>query len=162
MDTPGDFFPRKKLCDKIAQPDGLTLLAIRSDEGRKSRERAHLANAGEFNCRYLTCQISAILYADRSDRCTDRYTENTWRFSPIAAIGVRVKLASVSPATATKTSPETINLFHLCHFAIISQSTHSTSTETANYPVTKLVGMAFKLRKKMKLSSRCAHVLKKS
>ena len=34
----------------------------------ESRERAHLANAGEFNRRYLTCQISAILYADRGDR----------------------------------------------------------------------------------------------
>ena len=31
-------------------------------------ERAHLTNAGEFNRRYLTCQISAILYADRNDR----------------------------------------------------------------------------------------------
>ena len=30
--------------DKIAQPDGLTSLAIHSDECRKSRERAHLAN----------------------------------------------------------------------------------------------------------------------
>ena len=54
--------------DKIAQPDGLTLLAIRSDERRKSRERANIANAGGFNRRYLTCQISAILYADRGDR----------------------------------------------------------------------------------------------
>ena len=35
---------------------------------KKSRERAHLANAGEFNRRYLTCQISAILYADLGDR----------------------------------------------------------------------------------------------
>ena len=58
----------QKSCDKIAQPDGLTLLAIRSDERRKSRERAHLVNAGEFNRRYLTCQISAILYANRGDR----------------------------------------------------------------------------------------------
>ena len=56
------------LCDKIAQPDGLALLAIRSNKRRKSRERAHLANAGEFNRRYLTCQISAILYSDRGDR----------------------------------------------------------------------------------------------
>ena len=55
-------------CDKIAQPDGLVFLAIRSNDSRKSRERAHLANAGEFNRRYLTCQISAILYADRGDR----------------------------------------------------------------------------------------------
>ena len=57
----------EKSCDKIAQPDWLTLLAIRSDECRKSRERAHEANAGEFNRRYLTCQISAFLYADRGD-----------------------------------------------------------------------------------------------
>ena len=55
-------------CDKIAQPDGLALLAIRSNKRRKSRERAHLANAGEFNRRYLTCQISAILYAAGSRR----------------------------------------------------------------------------------------------
>ena len=55
-------------CDKIVQPDGLTLLAIRSDERRKSRGGADLANAGEFNGRYLICQISAILYADRGDR----------------------------------------------------------------------------------------------
>ena len=54
--------------DKIAQPDGLTLLEIRSDERRKSQERTNLANAGEFNCRYLTCQISAILNVNRSDR----------------------------------------------------------------------------------------------
>ena len=59
----------EKSCDKIAQPDWLTLVAIRSDERKKSRERAHLANSGEFNRRYLTCQISAILYADRGDRC---------------------------------------------------------------------------------------------
>ena len=74
-DTPGDFFRQSRRCgsfenscDKIAQPDGLALLAIRSNERRKSRERAHLANAGEFNCRYLTCQISAILCADRDRR----------------------------------------------------------------------------------------------
>ena len=69
-DTLGDFFRRSQRCgsfenscDKIAQPDGLTLLAIRSNDRRKSRERAHLANAGEFNRRYLTCRISAILIA---------------------------------------------------------------------------------------------------
>ena len=85
-DTTGDFFRRsrrcgtstlfpgsidgrfEKSCDKIPQPDWLTLLEIRSDERRKPRERAHLANAGKFNRRYLTCQISAILCADRGDR----------------------------------------------------------------------------------------------
>ena len=34
----GDVAVSKSHCDKIAQPDGLTLLAIRSDERRKSRE----------------------------------------------------------------------------------------------------------------------------
>ena len=74
-DTPGDFIRRsrrcgscEKSCDKIAQRDGLTSLAIRSDERRKSRERAHLANAGEFNRRHLTSLISAFLYADRGYR----------------------------------------------------------------------------------------------
>ena len=73
-DTPGDFFRRSRrcdsfenLCDKIAQPDRLTLLAIRRNDRTKSRERPHLANAGEFNRRYLTCKIS-ILYADLGDR----------------------------------------------------------------------------------------------
>ena len=49
--TPGDFFRRSRRCgsfenscDKKAQPDGLALLAIRSNKRRKSRERAHLAN----------------------------------------------------------------------------------------------------------------------
>ena len=54
----------EKSCDKNAQPDWLILLVIRSDERRKSRKRA----LGEFNRRYLTCQISAILDADRGDR----------------------------------------------------------------------------------------------
>ena len=58
--------------DKIAQ-------RIRSNDNTKSQERAHLANAGKFNRRYLTCQISAIFCGDR---------RHTWRFSSIAAIGV--------------------------------------------------------------------------
>ena len=49
-------------------------------------------------------------------------------------------------ATATKTSPENIYLFHLCYFAIIS--TRSTFTKMVNYPGTKLVGVAYMLRKK--------------
>ena len=69
---PGHFRVRgrhfEKSCDKIIQPDCLTLVAIHSDERKKPREWAHLANAGEFNRPYLTCQISAILYADRVDR----------------------------------------------------------------------------------------------
>ena len=91
-DTLGDLFRRSRRCgsfenscDKIAQPDGLAFLAIRSNKHRKSRERAHLANPDEFNRRYLTSQISAILaIGENRSRCTG----HTWRFSPIAAIGV--------------------------------------------------------------------------
>ena len=82
----------EKSCDKIAQPDLLTLLAIRSDERRKSRERTYLANAGEFNRRYLTCQISAILYTDRGDR---RKSQSL----PLAYIAIFcIKSPGVSPA----------------------------------------------------------------
>ena len=54
--------------DKIAQPDWLTLLVIHGDECRESQKWAHLAIGGEFNHQYLTCQISAILYANHGDR----------------------------------------------------------------------------------------------
>ena len=67
---------------------------------------------------------------------------------------------AATTVTATKTSPENITLFHLCFFAIISTSSYY--GETANYPGTKLVGVAFKLRKKMKTSPSCAHVLQKT
>ena len=50
----------EKSCDKIAPPDWFTLLAIRSNE--------RTGALGEFNRWYLTCQISAISYADRGDR----------------------------------------------------------------------------------------------
>ena len=53
-----------------------------------------------------------------------------------------------------------MSLFHLCYFAIIS--TRSTFTIMANYPETKLVGVAYKLRKKMKNSPPCVHVLHKT
>ena len=59
-----------------------------------------------------------------------------------------------------KTSPENISLFHLCYFAIISTS--STLTKMANYPGTKLVGVAYNLRKKTKNSPLCVHVLQKT
>ena len=39
----------EKSCDKITQPDWLTLVVICSDECKKSWEWAHLANAGKFN-----------------------------------------------------------------------------------------------------------------
>ena len=55
---------------------------------------------------------------------------------------------------------ENVPLSYLCYFAIIS--TRSTSTETANYPGTKLVGVAFKLRNKMKTSPSFVHVLHKT
>ena len=115
-DTPGDFFRRSRRCgtstlfpgsiegrfenscDKTAQPDWLTSLAIRRDECRKSRERAHLVNAGEFNRRYLIYQISAILYADRGDL---RKSQSLHR-PPLAIFADRgdrrIKSPGVSPA----------------------------------------------------------------
>ena len=50
----------------------------------------------------------------------------------------------------SKASPENITLFHVCYVAIIS--TRLTSPETENYAGTKLVGVAFSLRKRMKHS----------
>ena len=41
-------------------------------------------------------------------------------------------------------------------------STRSTFTKMANYPGTNLVGVAYKLRKKMKNSPPCVHILHKS
>ena len=65
-----------------------------------------------------------------------------------------------SPNYQARTLPENISLFHLCYFAIIS--TRSTFTKMANYPGTKLAGVAYKLRKKMKNSPSCVHVLHKT
>ena len=51
-------------------------------------------------------------------------------------------------ATPTKTSPVKyiiLTLFHFCYFVI--SLTGSTSTETANYPGTKLVVVAFQVKK---------------
>ena len=56
--------------------------------------------------------------------------------------------------TETKTLLENMASFYLCYFAIIS--TYSTYTKTANYPGTKLVGVVFELRKRMKNSPSCA------
>ena len=69
-------------------------------------------------------------------------------------------LKAATTATATKTSPENITLFHYCLFSIIS--TRSTSTEMVNYPGTTFVGVAFKLPNKMKNSPSCVHVLHKT
>ena len=44
------------------------------------------------------------------------------------------------------------NFISLCYFAIIS--TRSTFTKMANYPGTKLVGVAYKVRKTMEIHRR--------
>ena len=62
-------------------------------------------------------------------------------------------------ATATKTVLENLHSFHLCFFAHIS--TRPTCT-TAKYPGTKLVDVAFELRRRMKNSSSCTQVLHKT
>ena len=59
-----------------------------------------------------------------------------------------------------KTSLEHITLFRLCYFAIVLAI--STFTKTTNYTGNKLVGVAFKLRKRMKNSPSCVHVLHKT
>ena len=69
----------------------------------------------------------------------------------------------MDPAMLTKMSFERITLFtfsDMCNFAIIS--TCSTSTETANYMGTKLVGVPFKMRNRMKNSLLCVHILHKT
>ena len=64
----------EKSCDKIAQPDWLILVAIRSNERKESRERAHLANADEY-ARYRRFYTPSLhrahlaIFADRRDRC---------------------------------------------------------------------------------------------
>ena len=62
--------------------------------------------------------------------------------------------------TATLTSLKNTTLFLLCYLTIIS--TRSSPTETANYPGTRLVGVTFKLRKRMKDSPSFVHVLHKT
>ena len=62
--------------------------------------------------------------------------------------------------TATLTSLKNTTLLYMCYFTIIS--TRSSSTETANYPGTKLVGVTFKLRKRMKNSPSFVHVIHKT
>ena len=101
-DTPGNFFTdrgyaalQRCSCDKIAQPDWLTLLAIHSDERRKSRERAHFANvaanliADIWHARYRRFYTPSAAIGENRNRCTG----HTWRFSPIGmSLGVAVDL----------------------------------------------------------------------
>ena len=114
--TPGDFFRRswrcgsfENSCDKIAQPDGLALLAIRSNQRRKSREREHLANASEFNRRHLTCQISAILYADRGYRRKSQWLHR----AHLAIFADRGDRRIKSPSVSLASEYDTVTTFIL-------------------------------------------------
>ena len=69
-------------------------------------------------------------------------------------------LSSDNGNTNENVTAENITLFHSCSFVIIS--TCSTSTEMEIFPGTKMVGVAFKLRKKTKNSLFCAHILYKT
>ena len=95
-DTPGDFFRRSQRCgsfenscDKIAQPDGLALLAIHSNK-RRNRGNEHTwqmpANliADIWHARYWRFYTPIAAIGENRNRCTG----HTWRFSSIAAIGV--------------------------------------------------------------------------
>ena len=61
---------------------------------------------------------------------------------------------------ATKTSLEKVTSRFFCYFAIIP--IRSTCTTWAKYPGTKLIGVAFKLGRRMKNSPSCAHILHKT
>ena len=67
-------------------------------KGEKIAGKANLANAREFNRRYLTCQISAILFADRSDWRKSQ----SWHRTHLAIYADRrdrcIKSPGVSPA----------------------------------------------------------------
>ena len=65
----------------------------------------------------------------------------------------------MTTATATKTSPE--NLYFICTTSQLFQLAQLLQ-KMANYPGTKLVGVAYKLRKKMENSPLCVHVLQKT
>ena len=67
---------------------------------------------------------------------------------------------ATTTATATKTSLKNVTSRNFYCFAIIP--IRSTHTMWAKYPGTKLVGMAFKQGRKMKISPSCAHVLQKT
>ena len=71
-----------------------------------------------------------------------------------------LKATTMATVMATKTSPEILSLYHLSSFVIIS--TCSPFTKMANYPGIKLVGVVYKLRKEMKNSTSCVHVLHKT
>ena len=72
-----------------------------------------------------------------------------------------VALKAATIVTPTKTSLENNYYFTSC-VLLRHYLTRSTSTETANYPGTKLVGVVFKLRKRMKNSPWCVCILHKT
>ena len=97
----------KSHCHNTAQLDWLILPATRRRKERKSRGRADLANAGEFNRRYLVDQISAILNANRGDR---RKSQSPyWAHLAIFANSRdrRIKPLGVSTALGLTTGPTT-------------------------------------------------------
>ena len=97
----------KSHCHNTAQLDWLILPATRRRKERKSRGRADLANAGEFNRRYLVDQISAILNANHGDR---RKSQSPyWAHLAIFANrrDRRIKSLGVSTALGLTTGPTT-------------------------------------------------------
>ena len=118
-----------------------------------------MANAGEFNCRYLTCQISAILYADRGDR---RKSQSPHRAHPPIFADRRdrrIKSPGVSPASATttKTATETKtsleNRTEFVLFVVLRDYFNSSiCTKTEDYLGNKSIGVG----------APCVHVLHKT
>ena len=77
----------------------------------------------------------------------------------LSLFGIIRELKTKATATETKTSLKNITSFYLCYFASFNSSNFYKS---GNYSGNKLVGVAFELRKKMKNSPPCTHVLHKT
>ena len=93
------------------------------------------------------------------------YIRVSYMFRPIIVMGTRlliVILGSLSNVNGNSNKNVTWKyiFISLCYFVIISS--RSTFTKIANYPGTKLVGVAYKLRNKIKNSPPCVHVLRKT
>ena len=73
---------------------------------------------------------------------------------------VKIGTLKNNDGNATKTSLENISSRYLYYFAIIP--IRSTRIMWPNYPVTELVGMALKLKRRMKNLLPCAHVVHKT
>ena len=113
--------------------------------------------SGIISTKHLYIKKSRVIKRQNERLKQTGKINRTTRYFSLLDFWHTTELKGTTTAATTKTSPENISLFHLCYFAIIS--TRSTFTKMANYPGTKLVGVAYKVRKKI-LRSRSPQNLK--